>query len=117
MGCGPLGILDLLSQRVGPAGEVVGLELEPQFIQLARGVVNQRALANVEVVEGDARATGLPRASFDLVHERLLLVGPTREPVLSEMIDLANLVASSRCRRSTCWRHFVSQPIPRGTPC
>ena len=31
IGCGPIGILDLLSQRVGPSGAVVGLEREARF--------------------------------------------------------------------------------------
>jgi trans-aconitate methyltransferase len=45
LGCRPLGILDLLAQQVGPEGEVLGLDLEPQFVQLARQVVKQRVLA------------------------------------------------------------------------
>jgi ubiquinone/menaquinone biosynthesis C-methylase UbiE len=32
VGCGPLGVLDLLSARVGPTGEVVGLDNEPRMI-------------------------------------------------------------------------------------
>lgn len=33
VGCGPLGVLDVLSARVGPTGEVVGLDNEPLFFQ------------------------------------------------------------------------------------
>lgn len=89
LGCGPLGILDLLSERVGPDGEVVGLDREPRFVEVARQVVAERGLTNVKVVEGDARSSSLPRDSFDLVHERLLLIGPVREPVVAEMFVLA----------------------------
>src|SRR5579871_2670190 len=32
VGCGPLGILDLLVERVGPTGEVVGLEREESLL-------------------------------------------------------------------------------------
>jgi trans-aconitate methyltransferase len=42
-GCGPLGVLDLLSDRVGIAGEVVGLDNEPRMIALA-----ERGLGNVD---------------------------------------------------------------------
>jgi threonine dehydrogenase-like Zn-dependent dehydrogenase len=35
-GCGLSGILDLLAERVGPAGRVVGLEVEPANVALAR---------------------------------------------------------------------------------
>ncbi len=89
LGCGPIGILNLLSERVGPEGEVVGLDLEPRFLSVARQVVAKRGLTNVQLVEGDARSSSLPRDSFDLVHERLLLIGPVREPVVAEMFALA----------------------------
>jgi SAM-dependent methyltransferase len=44
----------------------------------------------VELVQGDARRTGLARSSFDLVHARLLLVNiPDPTAVVSEMVRLA----------------------------
>src|SRR5215204_4481320 len=36
IGCGPLGILHLLSERVGSNGVVVGLEREPRFAHMAQ---------------------------------------------------------------------------------
>lgn len=36
LGCGPSGILDLLAERVGPAGQVAGLDAEPANVALAR---------------------------------------------------------------------------------
>lgn len=89
IGCGPIGILDLLSERVGPEGEAVGLDLEPRFVELARRIAAERGLVNVRLVQGDATATGLPRDSFDLVHERLLLLSPARERIVAEMVALA----------------------------
>jgi SAM-dependent methyltransferase len=68
LGCGPKGLTDILSQRVGPTGKVVGLELNPAFTETAR----KSAPANVEIVTGNAYATGLPGGSFDLVHMRFL---------------------------------------------
>ena len=53
IGCGPLGILHLLSERVGPRGCVVGLEREPRFAATARAEIARRGLTNVTVVEGD----------------------------------------------------------------
>ena len=32
IGCGPMGILNLLSDRVGPYGEVIGVERETRFV-------------------------------------------------------------------------------------
>src|SRR5277367_5782188 len=59
IGCGPIGILNLLSERVGTAGSVVGLEREQRFITMARSEVAQRGLKNVDIVQGDALNTGL----------------------------------------------------------
>jgi SAM-dependent methyltransferase len=74
IGCGPQGIIDLLSERVGANGHVVGLERSEPTVRLARQFIAEHNLLNVEVLQGDAKATGLPRASFDLVHARLVLV-------------------------------------------
>ena len=53
IGCGPTGILDMLSERMGPGGEVVGVEREPRFAAMARAEVERRGLPNVSIVEGD----------------------------------------------------------------
>src|SRR5713226_7317560 len=63
IGCGPQGILDLLSERVGENGRVVGLERSESTVELARQFIAENDLRNVEVRQADAKATGLPRAS------------------------------------------------------
>lgn len=89
LGCGPAGVLDLLSERVGPTGHVMGLDFNPANVALAREFVGERGLGNVEVVEGDARHTGLPSAAFDLVHARTLLINlPEPQGVMAEMVRL-----------------------------
>lgn len=89
LGCGPSGILDLLADRVGPAGHVVGLDFEPANVALAREFVAERGLANVEVVRGDAHRTGFPSASYDLAHARTLLINiPDPAAVVAEMARL-----------------------------
>jgi ubiquinone/menaquinone biosynthesis C-methylase UbiE len=72
LGCGPRGMLDLLSIRVGPAGRVVGLDADAVFLDHARQHANSRGFVNVEFVPGDVLRTGLPAASFDLVHTRFV---------------------------------------------
>jgi predicted RNA methylase len=68
VGCGPRGILELLAERVGPRGRVVGLEVDPVHVAMARELVAEQRLTNVEVIHADARRTGLPPASFDVAH-------------------------------------------------
>ena len=90
LGCGPSGILDLLSDRVGIAGHVIGVDINPVNVSLARDYAAERGLTNVEVVEGDARCTGLPSGRYDLVHARTLLINiPDPLAVLTEMMRLA----------------------------
>ena len=89
VGCGPLGVLDLLAERVGPGGEVVGVDQEEQTLAMARDFAAEQGLANVRLVRGDARATGLPRDAFDLAHARLVLVTvPDPARILAELVAL-----------------------------
>jgi SAM-dependent methyltransferase len=89
LGCGPRGIIDLLAERVGPGGRVTGLEVNPDNVALARHFADHHGLTNVEVIEGDARRTGLPSSSFDLVHARTLLINvPDPAAVVAEMARL-----------------------------
>ena len=90
LGCGPSGILDLLSTAVAPGGRVVGLDADPAHTAMATRYASELGLDNVEVMTADARDTGLPAGSFDLVHARTLLVTiPGPAGVLAEMVRLA----------------------------
>jgi ubiquinone/menaquinone biosynthesis C-methylase UbiE len=91
VGCGPIGIMNLLSERVGSDGVVVGVEREPRFVEMAQAEVTQRGLRNVQVINADALRTGLEKNSFDVVHERLVLINvppATQEAILAEMFSL-----------------------------
>ena len=54
LGCGPGGALDLLSELVGPHGQVLGIDIDPRNVASA----DQRRLASVSVVRaGEADRT------------------------------------------------------------
>ncbi len=55
------------AQAVGPAGEVLGLDLAPPLLALARQRAANLGLTNVSFRECDATASGLPSGSFDAV--------------------------------------------------
>ena len=87
--CGPLGVLPLLVERVGPTGEVVGLDRDPIMLADARRNLDDRGLHDVALVAADATATGLPRETFDMAHVRLLLVNVRfPEDVLAELVAI-----------------------------
>lgn len=86
IGCGPGGITDLLSTRVGPAGRVIGLDRNAAFVDHAR----RSAPANVEFQLGDAYSANLPAASFDLVHMRFIAsTAGSPERLITEAARLA----------------------------
>ena len=68
IGCGPKGITDLLSARVGAMGRVVGIDMNAPFLAHARAT----AAANTEFVLADAFDTKMPSSAFDLAHMRFL---------------------------------------------
>jgi SAM-dependent methyltransferase len=90
VGCGPRGVLDLLWERVAPGGQVVGLDADPTHTAMATEFAAERGLSGVEIVTADARRTGLPAGSFDVVHARTLLINvPDPDQVVAEMVRLA----------------------------
>lgn len=91
VGCGPIGILNLLSDRVGRDGVVIGVERESRFFDMAQAELDTRGLQNVKLVKADALHTGLERDSYDFVHERLLLINfppASQHALLTEMMAL-----------------------------
>jgi ubiquinone/menaquinone biosynthesis C-methylase UbiE len=90
LGCGPRGVLDLLADRVSPGGRVVGLDANPAHTAMAAEFAAGQVPGRVDIVTADARRTGLPAGSFDLVHARTLLVNvPDPAGVAAEMVRLA----------------------------
>ncbi|MET7999915.1 methyltransferase domain-containing protein [Nonomuraea glycinis] len=89
VGCGPLGILDLLSDTVGPHGTVVGLDNNEQMIIWARQSIAQLGLANVTTTLGTLHGDRQP--AFDLTHCRLLLINSTDPAAI-----VASMAAATR---------------------
>ena len=75
-GCGPIGGLAVMAEMAGPAGRIVGVDLNKAAIQRARSIVAALELGNVELFAGDiheldAAAVG---GRFDLAYTRLFLM-------------------------------------------
>jgi len=111
VGCGPLGVLDLLAERTGAGAEVIGLERDPNMLEFGHELMAEHKLDSVRLIQGDARHTGLPASSFDLAHARLLLVNvPEPEGVVSELARIVRpggWVASEEVD----WISWVCDPI------
>ena len=70
VGCGAMGWLRLLSEWVGPDGEVVGTDIDDVMLAAAERFVATEGLVNVKLVKDDLFASDLAHSSFDLVHAR-----------------------------------------------
>jgi SAM-dependent methyltransferase len=113
LGCGPGGVLHLLGKRVGPTGAVLGIERSPHFVELARRFVADHALSQIEVKEGDAYDTGLPRASFDGSHMRLVLVNvPEPERIVREMASIVRPGGWVASFEADFLAHICDPPLP-----
>jgi SAM-dependent methyltransferase len=75
VGCGGLGWLRLLSEWVGPDGEVVGTDIDDAMLDAAGQLVDTEGLGNVVLMKDDLFASQLESSSFDLVHARFE-IGP-----------------------------------------
>jgi len=65
------------------------VEINADSVRLARKHLADNKIRNVEVHQGDAKTTGLPRESFDLATARLVLVNvPEPERIVDEMVAL-----------------------------
>lgn len=80
VGPGAGSLMQWMGERVGPAGEVVALDLSTRFLPA-------RHPDHVEIQQGDIRTAPLPEGSFDLVHARYVLIHlPDYEIALSRML-------------------------------
>ena len=70
VGCGVMGWLRVLSEWVGPDGEVVGTDIDDAMLSAADRFVAAEGLRNVALVKDDLFESELEAASFDLVHAR-----------------------------------------------
>jgi SAM-dependent methyltransferase len=83
VGCGVMGWLRILGEWVGPAGRVVGTDVDESLLGAARSLVESEGISNVELVVDDLFDSGLQPESFDLVHARFVIapLGRGREQV------------------------------------
>lgn len=70
LGCGAGRTTLELASRVGPGGEVVGVDISAGMLAAARGRAARSGAANVEFVHGDVQVHDLGQARFDAAYSR-----------------------------------------------
>ena len=71
IGCGGGALAIALGGAVGPAGQVVGIDISAPLVELAQERARQVGVANVSFVVGDVQTGGLGIEPFDLVVSQL----------------------------------------------
>ena len=84
VGCGALGWLRILSEWVGPSGQIVGTDIDETLLDAARSFLQAEEIANVDLVVDDLFDSKLEPQSFDLVHARYVIAPLGRGP---EQVD------------------------------
>jgi SAM-dependent methyltransferase len=101
--CGTGVVARTAANRVGPTGQVVGVDLNPAMLEVAR-----RRRPDIEWRQGDAGALPLPDAAFDAVLcQAALMFFPDRAGALREMarvLDVGGTVAVQ------VWASLEEQP-------
>jgi ubiquinone/menaquinone biosynthesis C-methylase UbiE len=115
VGAGRGSIVKWLATVVGPAGTVVGIDIDARFLRPMAG-------DNVEIREINVVTEPLPEREFDFAHTRLVLLHiPQREHVLEKMVrslrpggailceehDVAPLLGGTTGGYRTAWMAFV----------
>lgn len=76
----------LSARRVGPSGQVFGLDMTDEMIELARRNVADAGVANVEILKGLMEDIPLPAASIDVVISNCVVnLSVDKAAVLAEM--------------------------------
>lgn len=73
-GCGVGVVTRMIAEMTGPRGSVTGIDVDDAQLGEARAWCDSAGITNVSFVRADATHTRLPRASFDLVYCRFLLL-------------------------------------------
>jgi SAM-dependent methyltransferase len=73
VGCGAMGWLRILSEWVGPSGQLVGTDIDESLLGAARSFLGAEGMSNVELVVDDLFESKLEPQSFDLVHARFVI--------------------------------------------
>jgi SAM-dependent methyltransferase len=82
VGCGTMGVLRPLSERVGEGGRVLGIDADESFVRAAERFAAENELANVRVKQADIFGDELPDEMFDLVHLRFMFAPYGRDDEL-----------------------------------
>ncbi len=110
LGCGPGSITVGLARIVAP-GEVVGIDIEPTQVALARALAAEQEVTNVRFELGNVRDLPFSDSVFDVVFGHTILMQfQDPMPVLTEVRRILKPDGVAAFREP-CFAHNLSEPL------
>ncbi len=100
IGCGTGQTLLQLAARTGPDGQVIGVDVAPLLLDIARR--RTRSLSQVKLIEADAQVLDLPAESADAVFSRFGVMS-FNDPVAA-FANFHRILRPSGALTFSCWR-------------
>ncbi len=111
VGCGTGTLTSWIARTVGARGHVLGVDADGKQLDLARATVDRTGLSNIEFIQTRLGSDALPRAGFDLVHFRLVLMHVAEvEAVIAEMAGAVRSGGPLVCEETSASSVFTSPP-------
>ncbi len=107
VGCGAGQTILQLSDRVGPSGRVIGVDIAPALLDIARRRTAGRD--HVQWIEGDAQRVEWPSASVDAVFSRFGVMA-FEDPVAA-FVSFRRLLRPSGKLAFCCWRSLEENEL------
>ena len=107
VGCGAGQSVLQLAQRVGPQGRVIGIDIAPLLLDVARRRAD--GLPQVSFVEADAQSVGLPNQSADAIFSRfgvMAFADPT-----AAFSNFHRILKPSGRLAFVCWRSLEENEL------
>jgi len=109
VGCGAGQTLLQLAERVGPAGQVIGVDVAPLLLEIA-GRRTER-LRQVRLIEADAQTLNLPPGNADAIFSRFGVMS-FNDPVAA-FSNLRRILKPSGILSFVCWRALAENELDR----
>jgi SAM-dependent methyltransferase len=109
VGCGCGQTTVALARRVGPQGEVLGLDISRPMLEVARRRVAAAGLSQVQLVEADAQIHPLPEGAFNALFSRFGVMFFEDPPAAFR--NLRRALAKGGRLAFACWRSPEENPV------
>ena len=107
IGCGAGQTLLQLAEKVGTKGRVIGVDIAPQLLGIARQRTN--SLSQVSLIQADAQYLDFPSQSADAVFSRFGVMA-FNDPIVA-FANFRRILKTSGVLAFTCWRSLQENEL------